>query len=125
MRRSVPKLIVFLITVITSVVIVGTGMYLIEGRINPGFDNIPKSVYWAVVTMTTVGYGTIVPKTPLGQTVSALMMVLGYSLIVVPTGLVTVDMIRNGPVVSVACPDCARQGHDHDADFCKYCGSRL
>jgi voltage-gated potassium channel len=120
------KITVFLATVVTIVVIVGAAMHVIEGP-EHGFTSIPRSVYWAIVTMTTVGYGTIVPTTLLGQSLSALMMVLGYSLIVVPTGFVTVGMMRSreADVTTEACPDCARQGHDHDADFCKYCGAEL
>jgi voltage-gated potassium channel len=120
------KIVVFLATVSTIVVIIGAAMHLVEGP-EHGFTSIPRSIYWAIVTMTTVGYGTIVPSTPLGQMLSALMMVLGYSLIVVPTGLVTADMLRGsgGEISTQACPDCARQGHDHDADYCKYCGASL
>ncbi len=118
------KIVVFLATVSTIVVIIGALMYAIEGP-EHGFTSIPRSIYWAIVTMTTVGYGTIVPSTALGQSLSALMMVLGYSLIVVPTGLVTADLLRVDSVTTEACPDCARQGHDHDAEFCKYCGASL
>lgn len=120
------KITVFLAVVMTIITIVGAAMHVIEGP-EHGFTSIPRSIYWAIVTMTTVGYGTIVPQTPLGQSMSALMMVLGYSLIVVPTGFVTVSMMdgRGRDVTTQACPDCTRQGHDYDAVHCKYCGVKL
>ena len=127
LRASRRKITVFLIAVLTLVVIFGSIMYLIEGEAN-GFTSIPRSVYWAIVTLTTVGYGDISPKTGLGQAIAAIIMILGYSLIVVPTGIVSTEMVAvaaKTPVSTQACPHCGAEGHDHDAVFCKYCGTRL
>ncbi|GAB4191990.1 MAG: ion transporter [Roseiflexaceae bacterium] len=120
------KISVFLLTVVTVVVIVGALMYVVEGEAN-GFTDIPTSIYWAVVTLTTVGYGDIAPKTPLGKTLAVIVMLLGYGIIAVPTGIVTLELSRaNQPQVSTeACPLCGRQGHDLDARHCKYCGASL
>ena len=91
-----------------------------------GFTSIPTSMYWAVVTMTTVGYGDIAPRTPLGQFLAALLMILGYGIIAVPTGIVTVELANAGRAVSrQACPSCGAEGHAIDARHCKYCGARL
>lgn len=120
------KIGVFLLAVLTLVVIIGALMYLIEGEAS-GFTDIPTSVYWAVVTLTTVGYGDIAPRTPIGQAVASLVMILGYGIIAVPTGIVTVELSRGprrtGPADE--CPVCFRPGHDADARFCKHCGGRL
>ena len=126
LRASRVKITVFLFTVLTLVVILGSLMYLLEGE-EGGFTSIPRSIYWAIVTLTTVGYGDISPQTPLGQALATVVMVLGYSLIAVPTGLVTAQMaITNvGEVSTQACPECSVEGHDVDARFCKACGSRL
>jgi voltage-gated potassium channel len=127
LRQSRKKITVFLYTVLTLVVIFGSIIYLIEGEEN-GFDSIPRSIYWAVVTLTTVGYGDISPKTPLGQTVAALIMILGYGIIAVPTGIVTTELVQasmHKPVSTQACLECSAEGHDVDAVHCKYCGSRL
>jgi voltage-gated potassium channel len=126
LRASRRKISVFLLTVLTLVVIIGTLLYVIEGEEN-GFTSIPASVYWAVVTLTTVGYGDISPKTPLGQTLAAAVMIIGYGIIAVPTGIVTVEIAQAArkPVSTQACPDCSAQGHDADASHCKYCGARL
>ena len=120
------KITVFLATVFTVVSILGAAMYLVEGPAN-GFTSIPVSMYWAIVTMTTVGYGDISPRTPLGQLLAALLMVLGYALIIVPTGIVSAEMAQRfyRPVSTQACPSCARQGHDVDAHHCKWCGAPL
>jgi voltage-gated potassium channel len=121
------KIIVFLITVLTLVVIFGSLMYLIEGKEN-GFTSIPRSIYWAIVTMTTVGYGDISPKTSVGQAMASMVMILGYGIIAVPTGIVTSELTRvSSPlgVTTQACPMCMAEGHDPDAQFCKICGSRL
>jgi voltage-gated potassium channel len=100
-------------------------MYLIEGE-EHGFTSIPTSMYWAVVTMTTVGYGDIAPRTPLGQFLASLLMILGYGIIAVPTGIVTVELANAGRAVSrQACPSCGAEGHDIDARHCKYCGAHL
>lgn len=119
------KITVFLITVATVVVIIGSAMHLVEGPEN-GFDNIPKSVYWAIVTLTTVGYGDIAPQTPFGQFLAALVMILGYGIIAVPTGIVTSELTRaSHEDARRHCQACARTGHDNDAKFCKWCGSEV
>ena len=120
------KIIVFLGAVLTTVTIVGALMYLIEGPRN-GFTSVPTSVYWTIVTMTTVGYGDITPLTPLGKLVASALMILGYGIIAVPTGIVTAEMAGLGRrrVSGQACPDCAFEGHDVDAKYCKDCGAEL
>ena len=126
LRESRRKITVFLFTVLTLVVIMGSLIYLIEGEGN-GFTSIPKSIYWAIVTLTTVGYGDISPKTGLGQAVAAVIMILGYCIIAVPTGIVTVELSRVRPQGrnTQACRDCGAEGHDDDAVHCKYCGKKL
>ena len=127
LRASRRKISVFLLTVLTLVVIIGTLLYVVEGE-EHGFTSIPVSIYWAVVTLTTVGYGDLSPKTPAGQTLAALVMIIGYGIIAVPTGIVTVEIAqaaRGKPVSTQACPDCSAQGHDADAVFCKYCSAKL
>lgn len=126
LRASWKKIFVFLFAVLMVVVIVGSLMYLIEGPAN-GFDSIPRSIYWAVVTLTTVGYGDIAPGTPLGQFLSMCVMILGYGIIAVPTGIVTSELVRNDHVTisTQSCPSCSAEGHDADARHCKYCGSDL
>lgn len=121
------KIGVFLLTVSMSVIIAGTIMYLVEGEEN-GFSSIPVSIYWAIVTMTTVGYGDIAPQTPLGQTIASLIMILGYGIIAVPTGIVSAEMysIKSKENLSTqVCPHCYKEGHDSDAKFCKYCGGQI
>jgi len=126
LRASRAKITVFLATVLAVVAIVGAGMYLIEGPEN-GFTSIPMAMYWAIVTMTTVGYGDISPHTPLGQLLAALLMVIGYGMIIVPTGIVSAEMAQRAlrPVSTQACPSCSREGHDADARHCKWCGAAL
>jgi voltage-gated potassium channel len=126
LRSSRDKVIVFLGTVVILQLILGSLMYLIEGE-RHGFSSIPRSVYWAVVTMTTVGYGDIAPQTVVGQLVASVVMIMGYSIIAVPTGIVSAEMFRatRGPVTTRACPSCLRHGHEDDARFCKYCGTSL
>jgi voltage-gated potassium channel len=125
LRASRRKITVFLGFVGTVVVIVGALMYVIEGE-RHGFTSIPTSMYWAVVTLTTVGYGDIAPRTPLGQLLAALLMILGYGVIAVPTGIVTAELTSAGRAVSrQACPGCGREGHDVDAVHCKFCGASL
>jgi voltage-gated potassium channel len=120
------KILVFVFVVFTIVIIVGALMYLVEGD-EAGFTNIPISVYWAVVTLTTVGYGDIAPVTPLGQFLSALLMIMGYGIIAVPTGIVTTELVRapRGEMTTQACPECGLEDHDSDARFCKGCGGKL
>ena len=102
-------------------------MYLIEGEEN-GFTSIPTSIYWAIVTMTTVGYGDIAPQTAFGQAMASLIMILGYGIIAVPTGIVSAEMFdlkSKEKLTSQVCPNCFKEGHDNDAVHCKYCGSLL
>lgn len=125
MKASRKKILVFLLAVLTLVVILGSLMYLIEGAGN-GFTSIPRSVYWAIVTMTTVGYGDVAPKTTLGMGLASIVMILGYAILAVPTGIVTVEMVHaSAQKSSQACPSCCGEGHDIDAVFCKRCGGKL
>jgi voltage-gated potassium channel len=123
---SARKIIVFLGAVLTIVVIVGSLMYLIEGEEN-GFTSIPVSIYWAIVTMTTVGYGDIAPQTPLGKILASAIMIMGYGIIAVPTGIVSVELagVTKKGITTQACPECGAGGHDHDAVHCKYCGAKI
>lgn len=127
LRASRHKILVFVFTILTLVVIVGSLMFLIEGP-RAGFTSIPTSMYWAIVTLTTVGYGDIAPVTPLGQVLASILMVMGYGIIAVPTGIVTLELQRaasdNMPR-AVSCGKCGRDGHDRDAIHCKECGTRL
>jgi voltage-gated potassium channel len=119
------KITVFFGGILTLVLIMGTLMYLIEGEA-AGFTSIPTAMYWAVVTMTTVGYGDIVPRTTLGKVVAAFAMLLGYSIIAVPTGIVSVELAQAGRARRLgACAACGLAAHDADAAFCKRCGARL
>jgi len=120
------KIIVFLFTVFTLVVIIGSVMYLVEGA-EHGFTSIPRSVYWAIVTLTTVGYGDISPQTPLGQALASLVMVMGYGIIAVPTGIVTAELTSaNFPMRRHRdCPSCKKSDHEGDAGFCRFCGASL
>ncbi len=125
LQASTPKITVFLGTVVTIVMIIGALMYVVEGAEN-GFTSIPKSIYWAIVTLTTVGYGDISPQTPLGQTLSAFVMIIGYGIIAVPTGIVTSELSRaDKESKGSQCPNCGHTGHDEDAAHCKYCGEKL
>ncbi len=125
LRASRQKIIVFLGAVLTLVVVAGSLMYLVEGPKN-GFDSIPRGMYWAVVTLTTVGFGDITPKTTLGQLLASVIMVMGYGIIAVPTGIVSVELANaSRPVSRQACPSCSAEGHDVDANFCKKCGQAL
>lgn len=127
LRASAPKIIVFVITVVTLTTISGSLMYLIEGP-EHGFDNIPRGVYWAIVTLTTVGYGDISPQTPIGQAVSSLIMIMGYGVIAVPTGIVSAELTRRPPIGGVSghcCGSCGFERHASDAQFCARCGEAL
>lgn len=130
MKASRRKITVFLFTVLTLVVILGSLMYLIEGEEN-GFTSIPFSIYWAIVTLTTVGYGDVVPKTPLGITLSSVIMIIGYSIIAVPTGIVTAEISfasieeREKKRLKIVCNNCGNDKNDSDARFCKNCGTKL
>ncbi|MCS7037417.1 MAG: ion transporter [Saprospiraceae bacterium] len=125
LRASRGKIMVFLVFVVLMVIVIGAIMYVIEGDTNPGFQNIPVSIYWAVVTLTTVGFGDITPQTYLGRFFSAIVMILGYAVIAVPTGVVTMEIMRHQPINTQSCPSCSAEGHDDDARYCKYCGSAL
>jgi len=120
------RITVFILGVLTLVVFIGSAMYVIEGEEN-GFTSIPVSIYWAVVTLTTVGYGDISPKTALGQAFSVLIMILGYGIIAIPTGIVTAELAagKRAEPTAQSCPACCAEGHDHDAVYCKYCASKL
>jgi voltage-gated potassium channel len=120
------KITVFLFVVLTLVVIFGSLMYLIETP-EHGFTSIPRSIYWAIVTLTTVGYGDISPQTALGQAISAIIMIIGYGIIAVPTGIVTSELTQayKRNISTQACRQCSAEGHDPDAKHCKYCGAQL
>lgn len=128
LRASGRKIAVFLFTVLTLVTIFGSLMYIIEDAQN-GFTSIPRSIYWAIVTLTTVGYGDITPRTEIGQALAAMIMIFGYGIIAVPTGIVTVEMAQafkeKETISTQSCPQCSAEGHDSDAKFCKFCGSAL
>ncbi|MES2810627.1 MAG: ion transporter [Bacteroidota bacterium] len=127
LKNSLRKISIFLSTVLMLVVILGSIMYLVEQREN-GFSNIPESIYWAIVTITTVGYGDISPITPLGKFVASVVMLIGYSIIAVPTGIITHDIAlasRKKKELPESCPSCGKEGHDSDALFCKHCGFSL
>ena len=127
LRASARKIIVFLGTVLTLVLIVGSIMYLVEGP-EHGFTSIPKAIYWAIVTMTTVGYGDVVPQTVPGRILAAIVMIIGYGIIAIPTGIVTVELaaaFRTARISTQACPECSAEGHDPDARHCKFCGAGL
>jgi len=128
LRTTGRRTAVFLFIIMMVIVITGTAMYVVEGgQPDTDFTSIPKGIYWAVVTMTTVGYGDITPTTHWGQTLAAIAMMLGYSLIIVPTGIFSAEFItaRRAHISTQACEQCAREGHDFDARYCKYCGSEL
>jgi len=125
--NSIRKISIFILFVLSTVVILGSIIYLVEGPAN-GFTSIPQSVYWAIVTITTVGYGDIAPVTPLGKLIASFIMLLGYGIIAVPTGIVTTEMAiaaKDQKQNNQACPNCGMEGHDHNARFCKYCGAKL
>ena len=125
LKSSRPKIIVFLLSVILIVIILGTLMYIVEGQKN-GFDNIPKSIYWSVVTLTTVGYGDVVPVTIIGKFLASIIMILGYGIIAVPTGIVSAAIAKSvSKVTTQSCRVCSKEGHDLDAKHCKFCGSIL
>ena len=126
LRQNSGKIIIFLMTVFTVVTIMGALLFVIEGPAH-GFVNIPISIYWAIITLTTVGYGDIVPATPVGKLIASMIMILGYSIIAVPTGLVSIGIsnIDKKETSRQACPVCSREGHDIDAQHCKYCGATL
>ena len=126
LKASREKIVVFLGGVLTLATIMGTLMYLVESP-DDGFTSIPRSVYWAIVTLTTVGYGDIAPQTVIGQILASIIMIMGYSIIAVPTGIVTSELVK-GPRKKdneITCTNCNQKGHDANAHFCKYCGTEL
>ncbi|MCB0560297.1 MAG: ion transporter [Lewinellaceae bacterium] len=128
LKASRAKITVFLTFILLLIIIIGSIMYLVEGGQNEGFSSIPRSIYWTVVTLTTVGYGDITPVTELGQFLSAFIMILGYAILAVPTGIVSAEMVsdmRKNTLTNQACRYCGKEGHETDAVFCKYCGERL
>jgi voltage-gated potassium channel len=128
MRSSLKKITIFMIVVLTLVVILGSIMYLVEKGVNEAFSSIPSSIYWSIVTITTVGYGDITPVTSFGKFVASVIMLIGYGIIAVPTGIITTEMalaIRKKAESPEVCPNCGKEGHDRNARFCKFCGSPL
>lgn len=134
--RSVPKIAVFLSAMLVMVIIIGSLMYMIEADVNPEYDSIPRSIYWTIVTITTVGYGDITPVTNVGQFISAIIMLLGYAIIAVPTGIISTEFIRGDAQVLDAvqekvhlntrvCKFCAADEHQDGAKFCYECGEEL
>ncbi|MCC9168253.1 ion transporter [Pontibacter harenae] len=125
-RGSLTKIGVFLGVVLTLVVIIGSLMYIIEGA-EHGFTSIPTSIYWAIVTLTTVGYGDISPVTPLGQILASFVMIMGYGIIAVPTGIVSVELANadKAAMNTRVCPNCHKEGHEIDASYCNNCGYPL
>lgn len=127
LKASRARISVFLFFVLILCVILGTVMYLVEGADN-GFTSIPRSVYWAIVTLTTVGYGDISPSTPLGQFIASAVMILGYAIIAIPTGIVSSEITKAHTKVHMntqSCPNCSYEGHDDDAIYCNHCGTEL
>ena len=127
LKNSTRKISIFMLCVLFLVLIFGSLMYLVESGTN-GFTSIPASIYWAIVTITTVGYGDVAPVTGLGKLIAGLIMLLGYGIIAVPTGIVTTEMAiaaREKKTSHEACPNCGKEGHDADARHCKFCGAKL
>lgn len=127
LKASRPKILIFMFFVLSVTFILGTVMYIVESE-ESGFTSIPMSIYWAIVTLTTVGYGDIAPATPLGQAIASFIMITGYAVIAVPTGIVTAEIAKQGkpkPVSTQACPSCSLEGHEIDAIHCKFCGVLL
>jgi len=126
LAASRPKITVFIFTMLSIVTVVGALMYLVEGPEN-GYDNIPQSMYWAITTVTTVGYGDISPGTPTGKFIASVLMFLAYGVLAVPTGIITYELAQVGkpPALIKKCPSCNADGHNPDSDFCHKCGERL
>ncbi len=129
--KSRAKILVFMLFILLMVTILGSIMYLVEAGYNEKFDSIPRSIYWAIVTLTTVGYGDISPSTEFGQFIAAFVMLLGYAVLAVPTGIVSAEMVSEANKEAAtstntqACRYCSQEGHDDDAVHCKYCGELL
>ena len=127
LRSGAKKISIFMLVVLAIVMILGSIMYLVESDEN-GFTSIPESIYWAIVTITTVGYGDMTPVTATGKFIASVIMLLGYSIIAVPTGILTTEialMSRETKRVHEACPGCGKEGHEDNAVFCKFCGEKL
>ena len=126
LKASKQKIMVFLFAVTILTVVLGTIMYIVEGE-QSGFTSIPRSIYWAIVTLTTVGYGDIAPQTALGQFIASIVMITGYAIIAVPTGIVSSELSNTKKVHSntQACMVCSKEGHDDDAEYCNHCGAKL
>lgn len=129
LRHSAPKILVFLFFIVILTVVFGSVMYLVEGTTNSKFSSIPEAIYWAIVTLTTVGYGDISPTTPLGKFLASCVMIIGYAIIAVPTGIVSSELINAGSDKEIAstqvCRYCSAEGHDENAIYCKKCGEML
>ncbi len=124
-KRSLDKILVFMNFIFVLVIILGTLMYVIESGVNPSFANIPQSIYWAIVTITTVGYGDITPITVPGRTLAAIIMLLGYAIIAVPTGIITTEIAYGSRKVIRKCTNCGLKYHEGDAKYCRKCGARI
>lgn len=131
LKASIRRIIVFISFILFAVVVIGSMMYIVEGE-EAGFTSIPTSIYWAIVTITTVGYGDISPITPLGQFLASFVMLLGYGVLAIPTGIVSVEMIHQvhkeeheKDFSTQACPSCGGEGHALDAKYCKFCAHEL
>jgi voltage-gated potassium channel len=118
------RIVVFLAAVLSVATIMGTIIYMIEDP-EHGFTSIPRSIYWAIVTLTTVGYGDIHPHTVLGQFFASIIMIMGYAIIAVPTGMISVELAKSGNINTQSCPSCSKEGHDDNAVHCKHCGAEL
>ena len=131
LKASRHKIAVFLVFVFLLVITIGSIMYVVEAGHEGGFSSIPQSIYWAIVTITTVGYGDIHPVTPVGQGLAACLMIMGYGVIAVPTGIVSAEAVKFTRVrhpkhlTTQVCISCSNEGHAHDAIFCKFCGEKL
>lgn len=128
LKSSRAKISVFLLAIFMLCIVLGTVMYMIEGDSGGGFTSIPRSVYWAIVTLTTVGYGDIAPVTPFGQFIASIIMILGYAVIAVPTGIVYSEMTKDRRKVHLntqSCTECSASNHRDDADFCYECGHKI
>jgi voltage-gated potassium channel len=128
LKASTRRILVFFAFVLIITIVMGSVVYVVESPVNERFSNIPQSIYWCIVTITTVGYGDVFPITPLGKFFASFIMLLGYAIIAVPTGIVTVELTksaRTDQVKGQACPNCSVGGHDPDAVHCKYCGHHL
>lgn len=129
LNASKIKIGVFIMFILILCTILGSIMYLVESEQGSGFTSIPRSIYWAIVTLTTVGYGDIAPLTALGQAIASIIMILGYGIIAVPTGIVTAELATmdkgNVHLNTQSCPNCSAEGHRNNAEFCYKCGENL